>query len=201
MQTTKYTAATRRAISNYGAPACSRAFELSQSGEGAASIATAHFLPTGNGLAVVQTTNQADAAINAGREIAEAGKPTAATKRKHVSPLFSATQAESRIILQIAHRAIASLYHATNVTPLDIQMDIDACHSNGCKLRLAELLAADDFNFSHDVRGIHNCLDRDTGKLIPPFSPRYSAPKPTAANHSEQMSNAIWGGGAPGRVR
>jgi len=58
---------------------------------------------------------------------------------------------------------------------MDADMDVTACHANGNKLDLAGLLAADDFNFSHDVFGIYRHIDRDTGKLGNCFRPRYSA--------------------------
>src|ERR1017187_412510 len=57
---------------------------------------------------------------------------------------------------------------------LDVLMDLEACVANGNPLRLDELLAASDFNFFHDVCGIRQHLDRDTGKLQDFFSPRYS---------------------------
>lgn len=53
-------------------------------------------------------------------------------------------------------------------------MDIDACHSNGNPLRLAELLAADRANFAHDIFGIRQNINRKTGKLENCFVPRYS---------------------------
>lgn len=53
--------------------------------------------------------------------------------------------------------------------------DIDACHSNGTPLKLAELLAADDANFAHDVFGIRQNINRETGKLENCFLPRYAA--------------------------
>lgn len=53
-------------------------------------------------------------------------------------------------------------------------MDIDACHSNGNPLRLADLLKADDTNFAHDVFGIRRHINRTTGKLENCFVPRYS---------------------------
>ena len=56
----------------------------------------------------------------------------------------------------------------------DAIMDIDACHSNGCPLKLGELLAADDANFAHDVFGIRRFIDRTTGKLTDCFDPRFS---------------------------
>jgi hypothetical protein len=57
---------------------------------------------------------------------------------------------------------------------LSMQLDITACHANGNALRLVDLLAADDFNFAHDMSGICRCLDRDMGRLTKGFSPRFS---------------------------
>lgn len=55
------------------------------------------------------------------------------------------------------------------------RMNITACIANGNPLRLEELLAADDFNFAHDVFGIDRHICRDTGKLLNHFSPRFSS--------------------------
>jgi hypothetical protein len=60
----------------------------------------------------------------------------------------------------------------------DLAMDITACHANGCPLDLERMLAADDFNFAHDITGIHANLDRSTGRLGNQFVPRYAA-RPT----------------------
>ncbi len=59
---------------------------------------------------------------------------------------------------------------------MSLHMDVSATHANGNPLRLADLLAADDFNFAHDLSGICNCLDRNTGKLTNNFRPRFSQP-------------------------
>lgn len=53
------------------------------------------------------------------------------------------------------------------------QMDITLAHSV-CPLKLDELLAADDFNFIHDVAGIMRHIDRETGQLKNCFYPRFS---------------------------
>jgi hypothetical protein len=55
-----------------------------------------------------------------------------------------------------------------------VQMDLAACHCNGCPLQLTELLDADDFNFSHDIFGIRRHLNRTTGKLDDRFLPRFA---------------------------
>jgi hypothetical protein len=59
---------------------------------------------------------------------------------------------------------------------MSMHMDVSAVHANGNPLRLEALLEADDFNFAHDMSGICNCLDRNTGKLTKGFSPRFSQP-------------------------
>ena len=60
----KYTASTRRALTKYGHEACRKAYELNAvRGEGAHSIAIAHDVPG------INTTRQADAAINAWAEV------------------------------------------------------------------------------------------------------------------------------------
>lgn len=56
----------------------------------------------------------------------------------------------------------------------DINMDVTAVHCNGNPLKLRELLAADDFNFAHDLGGIAMHLDRTTGKLLHHFVPRFT---------------------------
>lgn len=59
---------------------------------------------------------------------------------------------------------------------MSLEMDIVACHRNGCPLDLDGLLAADDFNLAHDVVGISNHINRETGKLERHFLPRYALP-------------------------
>ena len=58
---------------------------------------------------------------------------------------------------------------------IDLMMDIEATHCNGNPLKLQELLEADDFNFTHDMIGIQQHLDRFAGQLQDCFVPRYSA--------------------------
>jgi hypothetical protein len=58
---------------------------------------------------------------------------------------------------------------------INLIMDLTACHANGTPLRLADLLAADDFNVAHDVGGISRHIDHDTGRLTGCFLPRFAA--------------------------
>lgn len=52
-------------------------------------------------------------------------------------------------------------------------LDIEQAHAI-YKLRLDELLAADDSNFVHDIIGIQKNIDRDTGEMDQDFLPRYA---------------------------
>jgi hypothetical protein len=89
---------------------------------------------------------------------------------------FNVTRKESEIINKIANRAVALYLSAGEpVSKMGITMDLEATHANGNPLKLSALLAADDFDFAHDVFGIRRHLDRETGKLGGCFSPRFSA--------------------------
>ena len=92
---------------------------------------------------------------------------------------FEVTREEAAIIRQIATRGwnidwLRQSYVKAGCDKTSMVMDVTATHANGNPLRLADLLAADDFNFAHDMSGIANCLDRNTGKLTNLFSPRFS---------------------------
>jgi len=91
---------------------------------------------------------------------------------------FKVTKAECDLISKIVARG-AQMALAAGIKRFDTMsanMDITACHANGCKLRLEDMLAADDFNFSHDFFGISRHIDRDTGKMLNCFLPRFNAP-------------------------
>jgi len=88
---------------------------------------------------------------------------------------FEVSAHDSRVIMEIAKRAKSIGRPGWSL--MDWTMDITACHANGNPLRLEALRDADDFNFAHDVYGIHACLDRETGRLMNCFLPRFSAPK------------------------
>lgn len=87
---------------------------------------------------------------------------------------FNVTPQEAGFITKIVDRITAQLPDAFPDRQ-SLEMDITACHANGCKLRLAELAEADEFNLIHDVGGIRQNIDRSTGKLQRLFLPRYSA--------------------------
>jgi hypothetical protein len=91
---------------------------------------------------------------------------------------FEVSKYESYLINQIIKRvridADAGLYENEKFDWLSLTMDITACHANGCNLKLAELLTADDFDFVHDVFGIRRHINRMTGQLEDCFLPRYA---------------------------
>jgi hypothetical protein len=88
---------------------------------------------------------------------------------------FKVSKQEHRTIMQIADRAtaLASQFELEYPTQ-DAMMDITAVHANGCPLQLAELAAAEQFDFVHDVFGIRRHLNRSTGELEGHFLPRFA---------------------------
>ncbi len=85
---------------------------------------------------------------------------------------FDTTLEETRLISKIAQRAGVS-----GADFLDLEMDLTACHANGCPLDLEGLLNAKDFDFLHDIMGIKSNLDRGTGQLLNQFLPRCAKPE------------------------
>lgn len=88
---------------------------------------------------------------------------------------FNTSREEAEITIKIARRA-SKLAHSLGIeySTLEADMDITATHSNGTPMKLAELLAANDSNFSHDVFGIRRHINRRTGRLENCFLPRYA---------------------------
>lgn len=86
---------------------------------------------------------------------------------------LTTSESDAQLIIKIVVRAasLMSLESFGN-DRLTTAMDISACHI-GCPLDLAGLLAADRFNFVHDVAGIIRHINRETGKLEH-FCPRFA---------------------------
>ena len=82
----------------------------------------------------------------------------------------------TEIVGKIVDRA-AGMTKLTKSTRMSLMMDISAANGvNGNDpIDLDRLLAADDFNFAHDVFGISRHMDRETGLLGNFFSPRFTA--------------------------
>jgi hypothetical protein len=103
-------------------------------------------------------------------------------------PSFECLPSERDVARKIADRAMADLGIARRNDPftlIDVLMDVVATHCNGNPLRLEALLAADDFNFAHDILGIRTHLNRETGKLEDHFRPRFSQPRSALFKASE----------------
>ena len=60
---------------------------------------------------------------------------------------------------------------------LQLRMSLTACHANGCPIDWSRLLEADNFNFYHDVFGIHRRISTSTGELGGYFLPRFALPQ------------------------
>jgi hypothetical protein len=79
-----------------------------------------------------------------------------------------------RIILDIAKRAAdLAARQGVKYSALDAAMDIKAVNEV-CPLRLEELLNAEPFDFSHDIAGILQHLNRETKTLDGCFLPRFA---------------------------
>jgi hypothetical protein len=81
------------------------------------------------------------------------------------------TKENYKTISAIASRALTIM---PNWDKMSVEMDIEAVHESN-PLRLADFLAADDFNFAHDIFGIAHHLNRKTRKLEDCFLPRFTA--------------------------
>ncbi|KKN25371.1 hypothetical protein LCGC14_0885310 [marine sediment metagenome] len=78
---------------------------------------------------------------------------------------------EIEAISKIATRAVEEGFDGSKAT---LNMDLSACHIV-TPLRLHDLLTAEGSNFLHDIYGITDNIDRETGKMLNCFSPRYTA--------------------------
>jgi hypothetical protein len=85
------------------------------------------------------------------------------------------TNEDRNLIHEIVERADeVGLISRRAYCRLTCMMDLTAAHESH-PLRLADLLAADQFNFVHDVAGIARHMNRETGQLENHFLPRFSA--------------------------
>jgi hypothetical protein len=101
---------------------------------------------------------------------------------------FDVTRDEQVLILAIVKRA--KRMDLIRAKPLDLDMDLCATHRNGNPLRLKALLDADDFNFAHDVCGIQQNIDRETGEMMNCFLPRFTDSAALPENRSADQGAA-----------
>jgi len=83
---------------------------------------------------------------------------------------WMATKKEDALLIEIAKKAV-KMY---NLDYQKLVMDLTATHCNGNKLKLKNFLNSDNLNFGHDIFGIINNIDRNSGKLLNCFLPRFS---------------------------
>lgn len=81
---------------------------------------------------------------------------------------FTVNNKHSELIQLIAERAA----NAFDVDLMDIAMSITAVHVNDMPLDLRKLLTFNSTHFGHDIRGIENNINKETGKLENCFIPR-----------------------------
>ncbi|MBR8344194.1 hypothetical protein [Burkholderia ambifaria] len=80
-------------------------------------------------------------------------------------------------LVSARYRALLATKGLPAVDALGLDMDLTACHANGCPMDWARLNAADDFTLAHDVGGIQLHINRRTGKLENCFLPRCAVKK------------------------
>jgi len=86
---------------------------------------------------------------------------------------FKCSKEEYQLVSKIVDRAVEiATAMDVEIDTKTLDMDIIACHLNGCRLELASLLAAPDFEFVHDVWGIMRHINRKSGQLESCFLPR-----------------------------
>ena len=78
---------------------------------------------------------------------------------------------ETELAMKIVERIEA--VSIDKIDRMSTMMDIEATHID-CPLDLQGLLDADFIDFSHDIMGIRQHLNRETGKLEGGFVPRYA---------------------------
>lgn len=88
-----------------------------------------------------------------------------------MKPNFDLPEEELELVKEIAKRACRL---CPELDPVSVAMDVTVTHNHTCRLRLKNLLEADDFNFTHDIMGIETHLDRDNLKLMHCFWPRFA---------------------------
>lgn len=88
---------------------------------------------------------------------------------------FKTTLEEAELLNKIAKKA-KELYpeELKNIPLMTLDMDLTATHNMNGKLRLQEMLDEDGYDFAHDIFGIINNMNRETGKLENFFEPRFT---------------------------
>ncbi|MGD1832522.1 MAG: hypothetical protein ACPKOP_04165 [Sphaerochaetaceae bacterium] len=82
---------------------------------------------------------------------------------------FMRSTDEANLIRKIVRRTVLEgAYYEDRLT---MEMDITSVHLNGCPLDLEQFLDCSSNDFAHDIFGIENNIDRETGHLNNNFIP------------------------------
>lgn len=95
-----------------------------------------------------------------------------------MSNLNFKTDAESLLLIDrivMRYADLFSKFHGgQSINRFHLMMDLTLVQNSNTPLQLRELLHATDDDFSHDISGIINHLDRNYGELKDLFVPRYT---------------------------
>lgn len=84
---------------------------------------------------------------------------------------FSVSPVEKMQLERIAKLATDNL---EGCILLNVLMDLTACHANGCQLNLHAMLEAPESILFHDLQGITQNINRETGELDNGFVSRFA---------------------------
>lgn len=87
---------------------------------------------------------------------------------------FNTTKEEDLLITKVVSKSKGLKLIKSKEDISDLMMDLTATHCNGTQLDFEKLLLFDDFNFQHDIFGIQDHINRNTGKIEGGFLPRCS---------------------------
>jgi len=99
-------------------------------------------------------------------------------QNKNMSNLNFKTDTDSILLIDMIVTRYADLFSklhgGQSIDRFHLMMDLTLVQNSNTPLQLRELLHTTDDNFSHDISGIINHLDRSTGELRGFFVPRYA---------------------------
>lgn len=91
---------------------------------------------------------------------------------------FDATKEEIADVNAIVDNIVPKICAVTGENADDLslstRMDLLATHANGCPMDFGRMRKADDFNILHDIAGIRKHLNRETGRIVGFFVPRFA---------------------------
>lgn len=98
-----------------------------------------------------------------------------AMKAEEKKSINDVSDHDYKMILAIVKRASRMVQAVGSTIAIwDLEMDLINCHVNGCPLDLFKLFNSESDDFAHDIAGIRQNINRETGKLENCFVPRSS---------------------------